>query len=412
MPITGACDTIAWVGWTHEETDAHHGFQSLRIPLVPLPQTSTLLHDHSHARPCVRCIGATQTVPAAYDIWLEADPPMHPLCDLLAWRSIVRLAPPLNCWRDLWQNETLRLGTGALTVRWSKMDYQCEVSYSLPPALHYLWWQIAFSGGAYGARTQHHTIRILCLRQVTLHWNTPPRMVMPSMTGVHRPYQEWWCFWYHGLHWPRWQMGRTRWQSVTALSGRWVCMALCVLPTYPHRIILLFLARFGFGFHLCLHILGCFDTCWTITEAPSRRILLFDWTGWPQLPWHWCNPQATSCQMGHSLFYSPEYNQVIALYGYTAGRCCLYRAMVRVIYQYVEYPMHWCVRLGEQYNCESIQVTIHGDTSRCQGACHQFLLNALACSVCWSPPDVVYHWGCRLASLHRGIRNPGWTWAP
>ena len=64
------------------------------------------------------------------------------------------------------------------------MDYQCEVSYSLPPALHYLWWQIAFSGGAYGARTQHHTIRILCLRQVTLHWNTPPGMVMLSTTGV------------------------------------------------------------------------------------------------------------------------------------------------------------------------------------------------------------------------------------
>ena len=32
--------------------------------------------------------------------------------------------------------------------------------------------------------------------------------------------------------------------------------------------------------------------------------------------------------------------------------------------------------------------------------------------MCWSPPDVVYHWGCRLACLHRGIRNPGWTWAP
>ena len=39
--------------------------------------------------------------------------------------------------------------------------------------------------------------------------------------------------------------------------------------------------------------------------------------------------QATSCQMEHSLFYSPEYSQVIALYDYTAGRCCLYRAMGR-----------------------------------------------------------------------------------
>ena len=58
------------------------------------------------------------------------------------------------------------------------------IKKKMPPALHYLWWQIAFSGGAYGARTQHHTIRILCLRQVTLHWNTPPGMVMLSTTGV------------------------------------------------------------------------------------------------------------------------------------------------------------------------------------------------------------------------------------
>ena len=89
-------------------------------------------------------------------------------------------------------------------------------------------------------------------------------------------------------------MGRTRWKSLTALSGRWICMSLCVLPTYSHRIFLLFLARFGFGFHLCLHILGCFATCWTITEAPSRCTLLFDRTGWTQLPWHWCNPKRSS----------------------------------------------------------------------------------------------------------------------
>ena len=33
-------------------------------------------------------------------------------------------------------------------------------------------------------------------------------------------------------------------------------------------------------------------------------------------------------------------------------------------------------RLGEQYNCDSIQVTMNCDTWRCQRACHQFLLNA------------------------------------
>ena len=71
-----------------------------------------------------------------------------------------------------------------------------------------------------------------------------------------------------------------------------------------------------------------------------------------------------------------------SLYDYTAGRCCLYRAMVRVIYLYVLYPTHCHARLGEQYNCDSIQVTINGATSRCQWACHQCLPNTLASYTC------------------------------
>ena len=51
---------------------------------------------------------------------------------------------------------------------------------------------------------------------------------------------------------------------------------------------------FGFGFHLCLHILGCFATCGTITETPSKCILLFDWKGWTQLPWQWFKPKRSS----------------------------------------------------------------------------------------------------------------------
>ena len=71
--------------------------------------------------------------------------------------------------------------------------------------------------------------------------------------------------------------------------------------------------------------------------------------------------------------------------------------------------MHCHARLGEQCNCDSIQVTINGATSRCQWACHQCLLNTLTSYVFWSPPIVVHHWGCRLASLHRGSCNP---WCP
>ena len=101
-----------------------------------------------------------------------------------------------------------------------------------------------------------------------------------------------------------------------------------------------------------------------------------------------------------------------ALYDCTAGRCCLYCAMVRGDLPIYEDPMHWRARPGEQYNCESIQVTISGTTSRHQWACHQLLLNALACSVFWSPPGVVHHCGCRLASLHSENSDLGCRWAP
>ena len=62
--------------------------------------------------------------------------------------------------------------------------------------------------------------------------------------------------------------------------------------------------------------------------------------------------------------------------------------MVRVIYLYVVYPTHCRARLGEQYYCDSIQVTINGATSRCQWACHQCLPNTLASYMFWSPPIV------------------------
>ena len=74
--------------------------------------------------------------------------------------------------------------------------------------------------------------------------------------------------------------------------------------------------------------------------------------------------------------------------------------------------MHCWARPGEQYNCESIQVTISGTTSKYQWACHQFVPNALACSVFWSPPDVVHHCGCRFASLRWENSNLGCRWAP
>jgi len=49
------------------------------------------------------------------------------------------------------------------------------------------------------------------------------------------------------------------------------------------------------------------------------------------------------------------------------------RAMVQVVYLYDVYPTHCHARLGVQYQCESLQVTINGATSRCQGVSTQHL---------------------------------------
>ena len=165
----------------------------------------------------------------------------------------------------------------------------------------------------------------------------------------------------------------------------------------------------GFGFHRCLHIQGCFAIGGTITETPSNGILLFDRTGWPHLPWHWCNPKRSSNILPDGTFLVLFYwifsgDGITWLHGWALLPLPCYGAKWSTNKLC---PMHCRARLGEQYNCDSIQVTINGDTSRCQWACHQFLLNALAFSVFWSPPDVVHHWGCRLASLHRGSSTPG-----
>ena len=243
MPLTwfngaqGACDTIAWVGWTQEETDAHHIFLSLRFPPIPLPQTSTFapwfpckaLHTLHWCNPT--CSGSiwhvtwgghyhAQTIPCLEDL----------LCGL---------APPLSCFRDLWQHEILRLGAVAFTVRWSNMDYQCKVSYSLPPAFHYGGW-FHFVGGHMVHERSTIRSEVSAFDKSLCSGTHHQEWWYCRWQGLYRPHQEWWCFWYHGLHWPVCQMGRILWKSVTALSGRWVCMALGVLPTYPHRIIIPF----------------------------------------------------------------------------------------------------------------------------------------------------------------------------
>ena len=68
--------------------------------------------------------------------------------------------------------------------------------------------------------------------------------------------------------------------------------------------------------------------------------------------------QVTSYQKGFSLLYSPQYPPVTAVYNCTAGRCSLYRAMVRGDPPTCSDSMHCWARPDVQYHCESIQLTI------------------------------------------------------
>ena len=137
------------------------------------------------------------------------------------------------------------------------------------------------------------------------------------------------------------------------------------------------------GFHLCLHIQGCFHTCRTITETPS--ILVCSSPGRADHTYLDTVAQTACCQMVHFLFYSTDWSQVIVYMTTRLGA--------------VAFTVLWCkwstymlrtprtVMQGWGCNqCDSIQVTINGATSRCQGACHLCLPNTLASYMFWSPP--------------------------
>ena len=90
-------------------------------------------------------------------------------------------------------------------------------------------------------------------RQLTLHWNTPPGMVMLSTTGV----------------------TLTPSGMVMLLIPRVTLIPLSDgKDTLEKLLSNCFLARVGFGFHhsTYVYILGCFATCRTITETPSRPV--------------------------------------------------------------------------------------------------------------------------------------------
>ena len=123
---------------------------------------------------------------------------------------------------------------------------------------------------------------------------------------------------------------RTRWEGVTAHTCRWQWMALFGEPTLSQRI---------------------FYSHWTVwgldssTMSPNRRVLLpvelsqrhpheallFDWKGGTELPWHWCKPKRSRILPdGKHSFSDPSADfQVMTVHASTAGRCCLYRAMVQ-----------------------------------------------------------------------------------
>ena len=77
----------------------------------------------------------------------------------------------------------------------------------------------------------------------------------------------------------------------------------------------------GFEFHRCLYVQGCSAIGGTFAEPLPVGLL----------PWHWCNPKRSSNNLPDVtfLFHFQLISQVMVLPNCTAGRCCLYRAMLR-----------------------------------------------------------------------------------
>ena len=125
-------------------------------------------------------------------------------------------------------------------------------------------------------------------------------------------------------------------------------------------------ASIGCGFYRCLYLQGCFAPVELSRRHCSLLSDLKDWThhldmGSSQYV------QATFCQRGFSLFYSPQHPQMTAFMTARLGA--------------VAFTVLWCEGIFHYVKSENIQLTIRGTTLRSQRACHQVLLNALACSV-------------------------------
>ena len=154
------------------------------------------------------------------------------------------------------------------------------------------------------------------------------------------------------------------------------------------------------GFHRCLHIQGCFATCGTITETPSIVVC--------------SRPDGLTTLILTLLLKQHVARWCIScdcLYDFTAGRCCLYRAMVQVIYQYVVYPTHCHARLGVQYYFDSIQVTINGATSaeesagitpRERGSDSSGLREATQCTTRHSWPNALFLSRGQMVAYYHG----------
>ena len=146
--MTGAYDTMARACWTHEETDAHHVFLSLKFTRVPLPQTSPLA---SWSCQCRDTAYAALVQPKPFkQHWTWGG---HSPCDL---------------------TDILRLGAVAFTVGFTCEAYPCRKSHPTC-SLHDTW--LVADGlelGAYDARTERQKISNIKNfdRSASLLWKT------------------------------------------------------------------------------------------------------------------------------------------------------------------------------------------------------------------------------------------------
>ena len=154
-------------------------------------------------------------------------------------------------------------------------------------------------------------------------------------------------------------------------------------------------------------------TCWALIDPLQVGLPLtcnlHRWApGWKTGTEQWAHFKPCRYTRGQSLFNVSCWPSMMTVYVHTAGRCCLYRD-TRADPLICWLPHALLCKTGWAYNCECIQVTIRGDTSRCKLACHQFLLMPWPAPCSWTLPTLCF---IEVATLSASVEEEAIQDAP